>query len=254
MNYTLVTGASNGIGRELALCAARSGRPLILVARSGDALESVRRECLQLGAPAAEVFIADLAHPNEVATLTKAIADRAYTVAELVNNAGLGVEGSFASETPWDSESASIEVNVHALTALSKALVPAMIALRRGRVLNIASTAAYMPGPFMAVYFATKAYVRSLSLALAEELRGTGVTVTSYAPGPTRSGFQRAAGMGVLSNKFPDAASVAKRAYSAMQEGEIEVVDGFWNRLQVFGVWLIPDRVVLRLVRRWMGR
>lgn len=253
MNYILVTGASSGIGRELALCAARTGRPLILVARNAEALEVVRREALTVGAQAVEVFAIDLSQPEEVTSLIQKIAAQGLEVGELINNAGLGVEGLFVNETAWIRESASIEVNVHALTSLTKALVPAMVSAGQGRVLNIASTAAYMPGPFMAVYFATKAYVRSFSLALSEELRGTGVTVTSYAPGPTRSGFQRMAGMGALSSKFPDAASVAKRAYSAMQYGEVEVVDGFWNRLQVFGVWLMPSRVVLRLVRRWMG-
>lgn len=254
MNYTLITGASSGIGRELALCAARASQPLILVARNTEALEAVRRETLTAGAPAVEVLVANLSVPSEVQALITSIRDRGYSVSELINNAGLGVEGGFASETDWSRESASIEVNMHALTALTKSFMPTMVAAGAGRVLNIASTAAYMPGPFMAVYFATKAYVRSLSLALAEELRGTGVTVTSYAPGPTRSGFQRVAGMGALSDRFPDAASVAKRAYQAMQNRELEAVDGFWNRIQVLGVGFMPSTVILRLVRRWMGR
>lgn len=254
MNYTLVTGASSGIGKELALCAARAGRPLILVARNTETLETVRRESLTLGAETVEVFVRDLSQPAEVQALIAEVRERGCVVSELINNAGLGAEGEFVSETDWIQESASIEVNIHALTALTKALAPGMVTAGSGRILNIASTAAYMPGPFMAVYFATKAYVRSLSLALAEELRGTGVTVTSYAPGPTRSGFQKVAGMGALPNRFPDAASVAKRAYQAMQNGELEVVDGFWNRIQVLGVGFMPSTVVLRLVRRWMGR
>ena len=167
---------------------ARAGGP------QGDGLEALARELRKAHKIQAQVFTADLAHPEAPARLLAHLQSAGLKVDVLVNNAGFGAQGKFA-ELPLERQLAMLQVNITSLTHLTRLLLPGMIERRRGGILNVASTAAFQPGPGMAVYFATKAYVLSFSEALAEELAGTGVTVTAVCPGPTATNFGAAANM-----------------------------------------------------------
>src|SRR3954465_2902869 len=188
----LVTGASAGIGRELAKILAREGHDLLLVARREPDLTPLAAELKEQYDADSRVITADLAKPRAAQTLVKELGPTT-TVDVLVNNAGFGGHGAFW-ERERDADLRQIAVNVTALTDLTRLLLPGMVERHRGRILNVASTAAFQPGPLMAVYYATKAYVLSFSQALAEELSGTGVTVTTLCPGVTETEFQQVAG------------------------------------------------------------
>ena len=192
--YTLITGASEGLGVEFARIAANEGRNLILAARSQDKLDALAAD-LRSDSVDVVVIPADLSDMEQVDRLW-AEASTGREIDVLVNNAGLGYNGAFSAGQGWDRELSSIHVNMLALTRLMKLAIPHMEALPKGRILNVASVAAFTPGPNMAVYHATKAYVLSLSEAVAEELRGTTVTVTALCPGATVQGeyglFRRA--------------------------------------------------------------
>src|SRR5712671_2718034 len=179
----LVTGASGGIGAALARELARHGHDLVLAARGVAAMEALAAE-LRAGGAGATVIAADLAQPGAAARLADDIAQRGLAVDVLVNNAGLGAAGRFDRCDPARI-SEMLQVNIVALTELTRLLLPGMIARGRGRVMLVGSTAGFQPGPGMAVYFATKAYVLSLVEAIPEVFRGTGVTVTTLCPGPT---------------------------------------------------------------------
>ncbi len=243
MSTALVTGASSGIGLELARILA-ADHDVVLAARSADKLEALAAE---LGS--ARVIAVDLADPAGTRKLVSELAD----VDVLVNNAGFADWGLFAdaSETKLDE---MVELNVGALTHLTRAYLPGMLARGTGKVLNLASTAAFQPGPLMAVYYATKAYVLSFSEALAEETRGTGVTVTALCPGPTASGFQAAAEMEdsrlVKGRKLPSAAKVAAYGVKAMQRGDVVAVPGMANKMLAASVRVSPRPMVRRLVHR----
>src|SRR3954449_1502715 len=188
----LVTGASAGIGRELCDILAREGHDLVLVARREPELTALAGELKEKYGADARVVIADLSKARAAQGVVKELGPSAE-VDVLVNNAGFGGHGAFV-ERPRDVELGQIAVNVTALTDLTRLLLPGMVERRRGRILNVASTAAFQPGPFMAVYYATKAYVLSFSQAIAEELSGSGVTVTTLCPGVTETQFQQVAG------------------------------------------------------------
>lgn len=242
--HALVTGASGGIGLELARLLAADGHRLTLVARSGDRLQAV---AASLGG--ADVVAVDLGTASGAAEVVDRVAD----VDLLVNNAGYGDWGPFAS-SDRDRQLGMIDLNIRALTHLTHAYLPAMLERGQGRVLNVASTAAFQPGPLMAVYYASKAYVLSFSEALAEEVRGTGVTVTALCPGPTASGFQAAAALEgsklVAGRRLPTAASVAADGYTAWMKGRPVVVTGFTNKVLAASPRFTPRPVVRRLVAR----
>lgn len=230
MPTALVTGASSGIGLEIAKELARKGYDLVLVARRQDRLEDLAA----LLAPhvAVQVMPLDLSAPEAAAALFAKVATTPIEV--LVNNAGFADYGLFAAS---DAEKMSdmLAVNVVALTELTRLFLPGMLARGRGRVLNAASTAAFLPGPYMSVYYASKAYVLSLSEAVHSECRGTGVTVTCLCPGPTRSEFQERAAMAnsrlMQSVVFMDPRRVARQGVRAMLEGRAVVIPGFANKL-----------------------
>lgn len=253
----LVTGASGGIGLELARSAAARGHDLVLVARSEDKLRSLAAELGKAHDARVTVIAADLGAPGAAASVFARTEELGIAVDVLVNNAGYGLYGAF-TETDLDLELAMIQLNVVALTALTKLYVPGMIARGGGRVLNVASTAAFQPGPLMAVYYATKAYVLSFSEALAEELRATGVTVTTLCPGPTESGFQAGAKMEasklVRGKKLPSSASVAELGFSAALRGRGVVIPGFMNYTMAASVRFLPRRTVASFVRRAQER
>jgi uncharacterized protein len=248
----LVTGASAGIGRELADILAREGHDLVLVARREPELTDLARELKERHGADSRVLTADLSAPDAATQLVESLG-AGTAVDVLVNNAGFGGHGAFA-ERDRDEEMRMIAVNVTALTDLTKQLVPGMVARGRGRILNVASTAAFQPGPFMAVYYATKAYVLSFSEALHEELSGTGVTVTCLCPGVTKTEFQKVAGVeevpltqGPLSMT---ARAVAESAYSGLAKGRRLVIPGVHNKVGVQAVRLSPRAAILKVVRR----
>lgn len=247
----LVTGASAGIGQELARILAREGHDLVLVARREAQLDALATELADRYGATSRVVAADLAEPGAATAVVTAVGDAEVDV--LVNNAGFGGLGAFA-DRPRDDDMRMLAVNVVALTDLTKQLLPGMVARGRGRVLNVASTAAFQPGPFMAVYYATKAYVLSLSQALAEETSGTGVTVTCLCPGVTDTEFHGVAGTeaqpltsGALSMS---ASAVAEAGYRAMTRGKLVEIPGLHNKVGAQSVRLAPRRTVLKIVRR----
>lgn len=248
----LVTGASAGIGRELARILAREGHDLVLVARREPELTALAAELKEKYAADSRVITADLSKARAVQTLVKELGPTAE-IDVLVNNAGFGGHGAFW-EREREADLRQIAVNVTALTDLTRLLLPGMVQRRRGRILNVASTAAFQPGPFMAVYYATKAYVLSFSQALAEELSGTGVTVTTLCPGVTDTEFQQVAGAEDLRlNTGPlsmSATSVAEAAYKGMQRGRLLVIPGPHNKLGAHATRLAPRRVILKVVRQ----
>jgi short-subunit dehydrogenase len=249
--FTLVTGASAGIGREIATVAAERGRNLVIVARREDRLLSLAQELTERFRVRVEVIACDLADDGGPVRLHQETVGRKLEVDELVNNAGFGSLGAF-HEASANEQLAMLHVNVVALTHLSRLYLPAMLKAGRGRILNLASTAAFQPGPLMAVYYASKAYVLSLSEALSEELRGTGVTVTALCPGVTRTEFQavsRTEESGLVRLGMADARDVAEIGFRAMVTGRAVVVPGLVNRLLAFSVRLSPRALVRRIVR-----
>lgn len=247
----LVTGASAGIGRELAAVLAREGHDLVLVARrEAEMVELARRLERDHGATSRVVPV-DLAQSDAASQVVKAIgADAVVDV--LVNNAGFGGHGRFA-ETDRDRELRMLAVNVVALTDLTKLLLPGMVARGRGRILNVASTAGFQPGPYMAVYYASKAYVVSLSQAIAEELTGTGVTVTALCPGVTESEFHAVAGTDgkpLARAVQMSARSVAEAGVQGMLAGRTLVIPGVHNKASVHAQRLAPRRLVVKVVSR----
>ena len=244
----LITGASSGIGFELSKLCVAAGFDVILVARRQMELDSLATDLKRTYGAAATPFAADLAH----ADAPRAIAEAFPSVDILINNAGFGKLGAFA-QSDWETQARMLQVNAAALCHLTRLYLPGMIARRSGRVLNVASTAAFVPGPFMAIYYATKALVFSFTLAIASELEGTGVTATALCPGPTVTEFAEVAG-NAKSNLFKGAAmtaaEVAREGFDAMMEGKPEHIAGSRNRRMIWGARFAPRRMLTRITRR----
>jgi short-subunit dehydrogenase len=249
----LVTGASSGIGKELARVLAPD-HDLILSARRVEELNALAAELRAAHAATCHVSPADLADPRGPRQLFDATAAAGLAVDVLVNNAGFGDHGPFA-DAELGKLLRMIQVNVTALTELTGLFLPGMRARGRGKLLNVGSVAGFQPGPLMAVYYATKAYVNSLSEALDDELAGTGVTVTCLCPGPTRSEFRAVAGIqrGFSVAQEMDTRAVAEAGVRGMRRGKRLVIPGFRNRLLIFAERFLPRRVVTAAVR-WMQR
>jgi hypothetical protein len=248
----LVTGASAGIGIDLAECFAKGGYDLILTARTEPALKEVADRLSKTYSVNVATAAGDLGVIGAGAKLAADIAKRGLTVDVLVNNAGFGHAGGFDKEA-IDPQLGMIDLNVRALTELTHIYWKGMLAKKRGGVLNVASTAAFQPGPLMAVYYASKAYVLSFSEALWEEARGTGVHVSCLCPGPTVSKFRDRAGTGKtrLGKTMKPMASmpVAKQGYDAFQANKRVVVTGGRNKAMVALVGMLPKGQVLKTVR-----
>ena len=249
----LITGASSGIGLELAKLFAAGGFDLVLVARRGDKLEALGKELAQQYGITSQAIAADLADAAAPEELFTQLAAAGVTVDVLVNNAGFGELGPFAT-IDLATGRRMIQVNITALTDLTKLFLPGMLTRGRGRILNVASTAGFAPGPLMAVYYATKAYVISFSEAVAEELRGSGVSVTVLCPGPTLTEFQSVAHMeSTRLFKMPgvvmDAGSVARAGYAGVMRGKRMVVPGFFNLLLPLVIRFSPRAMVVRVAR-----
>jgi short-subunit dehydrogenase len=245
----LVTGASSGIGLELARLLAGDGFDLVLVARDARRLAEVATELKRSHGIAVTVIPRDLSAPGAAEELFGEVQRQGIPVEILVNNAGFDVFGPFW-ETDAQQEMQMIQVNVVALTRLTKLFLPGMIERRSGRILNLGSTASFAPCPLHAVYGASKAYVLSFSHALAEELRDTGVTVTALCPGPTNTQFAPRAGMTqtkLFQSNVADAADVARTGYRAMMRGRSSVITGLANKLLVFSMRFGPREMVARI-------
>ncbi|HWD71258.1 MAG TPA: SDR family oxidoreductase [Actinomycetota bacterium] len=248
----LVTGASGGIGYELAVVLARHGHDLVLVARRADKLAALAERLELDHGVRVRVIAKDLARPEAAAEIHEMLAAEGLVVDVLVNNAGIGLLGKFA-ETGIESDVDMLRLNVESPTRLTRLLLPSMLERGSGRILNVASTAGLQPGPLMAVYYATKAYLLSLSEALANEVAGTGVTVTALCPGPTETGFSSHAGSEqsrLFKGSTMDARTVAEAGYAALMAGKPVVIPGARNRLLAFGVRLAPRRLVTQISRR----
>lgn len=251
----LITGASTGIGEALARLFAQDGYDLIVVARSEARLRALAEELQRAHGTSVRVLPSDLSRDEAPAQLYQAVGGQPVDV--LVNNAGVGLYGPFHSN-PVDRELAMLHLNVNAVTHLAKLFLPQMVERRRGRLLNVASTAAFQPGPLMAVYYASKAYVLSLSLALSNELHGTGVTVTALCPGPTRTQFEERADLqqSRLFKLTPvmDVETVARAGYAGLMRGKALVIPGGLNWIMAQSGRFAPRSLVTAIVRAMQER
>lgn len=245
----LITGASTGIGLDLAVLAARDGFDCILVARSEPRLHELKKVLEKRYNIGVNVFAIDLSEHDAVKRLTNAIEDAGLTVDFLINNAGFGTAGEFI-ELDAETEAEEVRLNVNALTELTKAYLPDMVARNHGYVLNVASVAAFQPGPYMAVYYATKAYVLSLTEALHAETKGTGVNVSVLCPGPTDTGFFNRAGSEMMVSKMPSHL-VAFFGYKGVMKNKRVIIPGLSNQALVGLAKIMPRAVSLEILRRF---
>lgn len=276
--YALITGASEGLGQEFSKIFALNGYPLVLVARNQIRLDALARELSTTYRVDVRAISKDLSLPTSAEELKTTIDDQKISIEILVNNAGFGVHGLFSS-ADWKATEDMLNLNMITTTHLTRLFLPEMVRRNagksnspsknsrvnwtspgnlqseekrgQGKILNVASTAAFQPGPFMACYFASKAYVLSFTEALAEELSGTGVTVTAFCPGPTKTQFQkRSSTENIRENSFAmEAAPAAQAAYRGLMKNKRLVIPGFANKLLTVLVRLSPRRLVIRVTR-----
>lgn len=254
MPTTLITGASTGIGREFAHLCARDGHDVVLVARSRAPLESLAGEIQQQTGRLAHVIVKDLSAPSAPQELLDEVSRGGIEIDVLINNAGFGLVGRF-----WELGDAEqmemLRLNIGALTHLSRLFLPGFIQRRRGGILNVASTAAFQPGPLMSVYYATKSYVVSFSEAIYNEARDFGVTVTCLCPGPTRTEFDKRAGATATklfaSGRAMDAATVARIGWNAFKDRKPLVIAGRMNATMAFLTRFAPIRFTASMARRF---
>ena len=251
--YTLITGASSGIGLELSKIFAADKNDLILVARSKQHLETLALEIREKYNVQVQVIPMDLSLPESPKKLYEITESQNWIVDKLVNNAGFGDHGPF-DQSEWQRQLDMIQVNISALTELTHLYIRAMITRKSGEILNVASTAAFQPGPYMAVYYATKAYVLHFSEALHEEYKEYGIHISALCPGPTTSGFQQAANMNnvALFNtiKLPSSKDVAQFGYKALKNNKAVAVHGFMNSIMSKLVGIVPRTLVLKSVKK----
>lgn len=250
----LITGPSSGLGMDFARLFAADGSDLILVSRNQEKLEALATELRAGHGVAVHVIPQDLSLTGASQRVFDAVTALGLTVDVLVNNAGYGFLSHFEDVTA-QTYAENILVNVSAVTELTRLFLPGMLEHKRGSILNVASTASFQPGPNAAVYFATKAYVRSLSEALSEELSGTGVTVTALCPGPTQTNFGERAHMNAapLFRYAVPSAPVARAGYRAMRAGRTTLVTGLGNKLLTLNAKLLPGWIVRKVTKWLMG-
>ena len=252
MATALITGASSGIGLELARFHASKGGDLVLVARNKSKLDEIKTELEKKYNISVYTIGKDLSVAKSAQEVHDQTTKQNIQIDYLINNAGFGDFGMFA-ESDLDKQLQMISVNITALTALTHLYLPGMIKKGSGKILNVASTAAFQPGPTMAVYYATKAYVLHFSEAIANELKGSGVTVTALCPGATESGFQSAADMHesklVKGKKLPSAKEVALYGYRAMMKNRTVAIHGILNYLMANSVRFAPRAMIVKVAR-----
>jgi short-subunit dehydrogenase len=252
-NTALITGASNGIGLELAKVHASKGGDLVLVARNKTKLDELKAELESQFKVSVYTIGKDLSANNSAQEVYDETTKQNIQIDYLINNAGFGDFGMFA-ETEWNKELQMINLNITTLTQFTKLYLQDMVKRKSGKIMNVASTAAFQSGPTMAVYYATKAYVLSFSEAVDNEVSGKGVTVTTLCPGPTESGFQAAAAMEesnlVKGKKLPTAKEVAEYGYSSMMKGKTVAIHGMMNWIMANSVRFTPRALVVKLTRK----
>jgi uncharacterized protein len=251
----LVTGASAGLGREFARLAAADGHDVILVARRKDRLYELAKELEAKHAVSTTVIEADLSDHGAVQAIVEKVQSAGLSVDFLINNAGFGSHGSFV-QSDFARQAEMVDVNVRALMELTHRFLPPMLTRKSGRILNVASLAGFVPGPYMATYYATKAFVLSFSEALAAELRGTGVTVTASCPGPTSTEFgavARSDQTNLFRGGGASATSVARHGYRAMLAGRAVAIPGLANKSTALSIRFSP-RSAVRRIAAWMNR
>jgi uncharacterized protein len=251
-NVALITGASNGIGLELARVHAATGGDLVLVARNKARLDELKAELEAKYKISVYTIGKDLAAENAALDIYNEMQSKNIQVAYLINNAGFGDFGMFV-ETDWNKELQMINLNITSLTQFCKLFLPDMVNRKSGKIMNVASTAAFQSGPTMAVYYASKAYVLSFSEAIDNEVSDKGVTVTALCPGATESGFQAAAAMEesklVKGKKLPTSKEVAEYGYKAMLRGKTVAIHGWMNAFLANSVRFTPRPIVVKLTR-----
>jgi uncharacterized protein len=249
----LITGASSGIGLELAKIFASKGINLIIVSRNIIELSRLGTELSGKYKIYVEEIEKDLSVPGSAKEIYNNIKSLGFDIDFLINNAGFGDYGLF-HKSDWDKQERMINLNMLTLTHLTRLFLPGMLKRKSGKIMNVASTAAFQPGPLMSVYYATKAYVLFFSEAIANELEGTGITVTALCPGPTKSGFQKAANVEhsktLNKESIPDSKKVAEYGYKAMMKGKRVAIQGMMNKELAFFSRRAPKKFILKTVRK----
>lgn len=248
-NYTLITGASTGIGYELAKLFAKDRHNLILVARDEGKLETAKNELSKYNVEV-KILSLDLSKSEDIQGLFNYVEMNKLNVDILVNNAGIGTFGDF-SEIEWVKEEALIDINIKVLTKLTKYFLPKIIECKNGGILNVASTAAFCSGPRMAAYYASKAYVLNLTEAIYEECKDSGIRISCLCPGPVKTTFQDKAGIKKSESDkkyLMDAEEVAKVSYKDFKKGKLIIIPGMKNKLLVIGNKLLPRRISRKII------
>lgn len=248
----LITGASSGIGLELARFFARQNIHLVLTARSEGKLQEIKRELENDYGISVKIIVANLAEYENAEDIYTLLKNENIAIEYLVNNAGFGDYGKF-HESDWKKQEAMINLNVTSLSYLTHLFLKDMVRRKSGRILNVASTAAFQPGPLMAVYYATKAFVLHFSEAIANELQDTNITVTALCPGPTESNFADAANMGnspLFKRKMPTSRDVAEYGFKAMMEGKTVAIHGTQNKILRQAGRFAPRKIMTAIVRK----
>jgi uncharacterized protein len=252
-NTALITGASSGIGREIARIHAEKGGDLVVVARRADALKKLKSELEKKHNICVKIIAKDLTDPNSAKEIYDDLRQAGIEIDYLINNAGFGGVGKF-HERSWQKDQAMIQLNITTLTHLCRLFLPDFVAKNSGKILNVGSTASFLPGPLQAVYYATKSYVQFFSNAIAEELSDTNVTVTNLMPGATETEFAKTSGMDKTSF-FENTASprgVALDGYQGMLDGKLDVISGltFGQKIVLALVPFLPKKLLLKRVRQ----
>ena len=249
IRYTLITGASTGIGYELSKLFAKDKHNLILVSRNKIKLQSVKNELLKYNIDI-KILGLDLASSEDIKSLFSYIEINKLNVNILVNNAGIGTFGDF-NDIEWEKEEALIDINIKALTQLTKYFLPKIVECKNGGILNVASTAAFCSGPRMAAYYASKAYVLNLTEAIYEEYKDNGIKISCLCPGPVKTSFQGKAGIkkSEAAKKYlMDAEEVAKVCYKDFNKGKLIIIPGMKNRLLVMGNKILPRSISRKII------
>ena len=256
-NTALITGASNGIGLELAKIHASKGGDLVLVARNKFKLDEIKIELEKQFKISVYTIGKDLSLTNAAQEIYDETNKENIQVDYLINNAGFGDFGMFA-ETSWNKELQMINLNITSLTHFTKLYLQDMVKRRSGKIMNVASTAAFQSGPTMSVYCATKAYVLSFTEAISNEVIDKGITVTALCPGATETGFQAAGGLDdsklFKDKKLPTAKEVAQYGYASMMKGKIVAIHGIMNYIMSNSIRFIPRSLVLKISRKMLDK
>jgi hypothetical protein len=248
-NVALITGASSGLGKEFAKIHASNGGDVVMVARRAEKLNALKSELENTYNIKAKVIVKDLTLSNSPKEVYEEIIQAGIQIDYLINNAGFGGRGKF-HERAWEQDLAMIHLNIVALTALTRYFLPDFVKRNTGKILNVSSTASFMPGPLQAVYFATKAYVTFFSNAIAQEMNDTNITITNLMPGATETEFAQTSGMDKtnLFEKTVSAYSVAKDGYEGMLKGKLDVVSGltFGQKIMMGSIPFMPKKMLLK--------